>query len=452
MNRTLREERFKRYLDTVCLHIRAKDRHEEIRLELSGHLEDIADRLMAEGMDEDEAIRQAIRQMGDPRRLGLQLHRVHKPKTEWSLVILALLLIGFAIVAMYAVQEGASGAVSRIPFMKVKILLSGLGVVLMAVLYFIDYRKLRTLTWYLYGAAVLLLIWPRFTGYSVSSQLKYIPIGSFNMDVTALALYLFMAALAGFLSVGNWDKQLSWHRIPRYAKESILFFAVPGYLYLADSSFVALGIHCFGVTVMILAQGQWRRFLAYIAAFTAAFALFLQSNRSLIHLYYADRVRLFLDPSTRQYFYLPKDSLELIRSAGFWGRGIGHSAARLPYFYNENLFSYLIYVLGWGAGLLLVAIVVLFLLRSVNVAKRASDPFARALVIGLSSILAIKFGWSLLMSVGILPYIGVEIPLIGYNGVNTVVELSALGILLSVYRRKDSAKWSRDPIKQELSE
>ncbi|WP_412675016.1 permease prefix domain 1-containing protein [Aneurinibacillus aneurinilyticus] len=39
-----------------------------------------------EGVHREEAIQQAIRQMGDPILLGKQLHKVHKPKMEWGLI------------------------------------------------------------------------------------------------------------------------------------------------------------------------------------------------------------------------------------------------------------------------------------------------------------------------------------------------------------------------------
>ncbi|CAM3651088.1 FtsW/RodA/SpoVE family cell cycle protein [Cohnella lubricantis] len=449
MNRSLREEHIKAYLDEVCRHIRAKDRHEEIRLELAGHLEEITDERLAEGMDEEDAIRQAIRQMGDARRIGLQLHRVHKPRTEWSLVILAVLLVGFAIVAMYALQEGTTGAVSRIPFMEHKLLLSGAGIAAMALLYFFDYRKLRMLSWFLYGAAVLLMLWPRLAGSpAINGQLKWIWIGVLRLDVTSIAPYLFMAGIAGLLSFGEWDSRLSMRAVPRYVKESLLYFAVPSYLYLLSHSFITLAIHCFGVTIMILALGQWRRYIAYLVPFAAVISLIIGLKPSSVYPFYLFRIQSFFDPSTSPYLYLSEDWRSLLRSAGFWGRGIGQETPQLVYYYSNNIFAYLIYILGWGAGLLLAALIALLLFRAAHVAKQAADPFARTLVIGVTSILAFKFVWSLLMSVGLLPYIGVTVPLVGYNGFSTVAELSAIGILLSVYRRKDGARRSRAPIKQ----
>lgn len=58
------------FLDLVCEQIKAKEIEQKIK----------------EGVHREEAIQQAIRQMGDPILLGKQLHKVHKPKMEWDLI------------------------------------------------------------------------------------------------------------------------------------------------------------------------------------------------------------------------------------------------------------------------------------------------------------------------------------------------------------------------------
>ena len=47
---------------------------------------------MAEGMDKTEAVEAAVREMGDPKETGRALDRVHRPKTDWRLIVLVGLL------------------------------------------------------------------------------------------------------------------------------------------------------------------------------------------------------------------------------------------------------------------------------------------------------------------------------------------------------------------------
>ncbi|MFB9325695.1 permease prefix domain 1-containing protein [Paenibacillus aurantiacus] len=72
------------YLDQVCAHVRSKEMHAEIRLELLTHLEELALSFAeeAEEPNTDAAVEQALRRMGNPELVGRQLHAAHKPKPE----------------------------------------------------------------------------------------------------------------------------------------------------------------------------------------------------------------------------------------------------------------------------------------------------------------------------------------------------------------------------------
>lgn len=452
MNRTARGEIFGAYLDEACRLVRDRDRQGEIRLELGGHLEEIADRLREEGMNEEAAAREAIRQMGDPRTLGRQLRRVHGPKTEWSLIALALLLVGVSIAAMHAVQLGAKvyEAYRDIPFVAYKSLFACVGIAAMALLSFVDYRKIRKLAWPIYLAGVLVLLLPHWLGIPIAGQQKWFRIGSLGINAAAVAPYLFMIALAGLPVFKEHAGRLGWNRIRGYLQEGILFFALPGWLYMGNSSLIAFAIHVIGASAILLARRNgWKRWFFYAGSLAAVAVGFILMPRPYAFgpdfYYYSIRIRALIlsfgDRTAYSYFY----SGDAMSSADFRGHGFGHAAGHTPYFYSENIFGYLTNGWGWGAGLLLAGLLALFILRATRVAARTSDSYARRLTIGLTSILGAKLAWSLLMSAGVLPYVGIQMPFISYNGIGTSVELAAVGILLGAYRRQNGARWNRTP-------
>ncbi|MCI1696027.1 permease prefix domain 1-containing protein [Aneurinibacillus aneurinilyticus] len=94
------------FLDLVCEQIKAKEIHSEIRPELESHLNDLIEQKIREGVHREEAIQQAIRQMGDPILLGKQLHKVHKPKIEWGLIGLVVVFLSIGLTATYAISQG----------------------------------------------------------------------------------------------------------------------------------------------------------------------------------------------------------------------------------------------------------------------------------------------------------------------------------------------------------
>lgn len=84
------------YIQKVCSQIKCHEIHSDIRLELQSHIHDLTDEFVQTGASQEEAVDSAIRQMGDPRVLGSQLHRAHQPRTEWSLLaaVAAFISIG----------------------------------------------------------------------------------------------------------------------------------------------------------------------------------------------------------------------------------------------------------------------------------------------------------------------------------------------------------------------
>lgn len=97
-------ESFRQFCEAVCAQVRCHAVHKEIIRELTAHLEDKADALMARGFSQEEAEAQAVAAMGDPEAVGKELDQVHPP--VWGILSglsgVALLLTGlFLLVAGY---------------------------------------------------------------------------------------------------------------------------------------------------------------------------------------------------------------------------------------------------------------------------------------------------------------------------------------------------------------
>ncbi|MEN2768456.1 FtsW/RodA/SpoVE family cell cycle protein [Ornithinibacillus xuwenensis] len=108
---------------------------------------------------------------------------------------------------------------------------------------------------------------------------------------------------------------------------------------------------------------------------------------------------------------------------------------------EQDFFSYkLIYItnlFGWAFGISLCIILLLFIMRILMNAFNTKDLFGRLIVIGGAVLFIVPTIWSILMGLGILPIIGVYIPFISYGNTILIVYSAILGLMLSVYRRKD---------------
>lgn len=180
------------YLSAVTDQLRWKRAVPMVRAELSGHLEEQKEELLAQGLDDAAAEAEAVRRMGDPISVGHELDRVHRPKPQWLPLILAAALA--CVGACARVMAGAD------EIRTVLCLAAGLG--LLFACYFLDYtffaRHAAVVCLAALGAALIsLLISPKYYGssYYTSYLLMLFPF-AYALGVYALRGRRLIAALA----------------------------------------------------------------------------------------------------------------------------------------------------------------------------------------------------------------------------------------------------------------
>ena len=144
---------FDEYLDTVCGQIRCKKAHDgDIRTELKNHMEDQCRAFMVDGMGEEAAITQTIRQMGDPVIVGGELDATHRPRPEWSTLVMTgiMLLIGLAL--QFLVLRGTEFQ-GEFYFTLIAV---PVGLALFMGIYLLDYTALLRHAFLLYGGLAYL--------------------------------------------------------------------------------------------------------------------------------------------------------------------------------------------------------------------------------------------------------------------------------------------------------
>lgn len=210
-------ERIERYLETAGAQVRWKRVRPALERELRTHLEEQTEAYLAEGMTEDAAEAEAVRQMGDAETVGLALDAVHRPKRQTAILLFAGLAI---VLGMYLRAEwiGSSYAFA---------LASGLlacGALLGG--YYLDYRCLSRYAWYIYGAVLVLgavCVYqttfmgpgaPRMLGITVGDTSEYAALlypAAYALVVYALqgkkgGFWLSLAAVAPFALPFLWDR------------------------------------------------------------------------------------------------------------------------------------------------------------------------------------------------------------------------------------------------------
>ncbi|WP_127488365.1 permease prefix domain 1-containing protein [Paenibacillus ehimensis] len=152
-------EDVRNYLSSVCSQIRVRELHKDIRRELESHLEELVIEKEAEGASREEAVAWAIRQMGDPLTVGRELHRIHKPRMHWGLLLGLIAFLGLGVFAMYSIESSyaamRSNALDGVGFAIRKMFFIALGLPVLLLFYFMDYRKLKAWSLFMYGLPAL---------------------------------------------------------------------------------------------------------------------------------------------------------------------------------------------------------------------------------------------------------------------------------------------------------
>lgn len=128
------------WVDQVCQQIRCKTARESVAKELKGHIEDEKEALVKSGITEKEAIKQSVTAMGDPKMVGQQLDRTHRPRIAWSVVIIVctLSLLGI-LIQVFLPVSGITQEVSGDYYIYKMLLVFPISIVALIFGYWIDY-------------------------------------------------------------------------------------------------------------------------------------------------------------------------------------------------------------------------------------------------------------------------------------------------------------------------
>lgn len=420
------------YMELVCTQIKFKYIHENIKEELIDHINSIVEENMEKGISLEESIDIGIKQLGDPYILGKELNKVHKPKPEWSILALTFIFTLIGILSIYAMGLQDLWTDWRIKGMvRTSIIMFVAGIAIIVGLYFFDYRKIKPFSKYLYIGTSLLSIF-------VEGQYRI-----FNIDTTELVYkvtrnlayitpFLYAIALSGIFSENRWEKGKNFLNLV------ILF--LPMIIVLRLSTMTPIIIYFTMVLVLIFVSKGSVKYIFGSIGVSAIVAFLSIINQP----YRIERIKcmfnLLRDPLGSG--YMNHSLRRLISSAGLLGNRMNIDKAEmsildLPEMHTDFIFSYIIYAFGWLAGISIIVLSIVFFIRLIKTVKSIEDNYGKLLVSTFSSLFIVQFVYNILMILGLAPIAGISMPFISYGTVLNMVNMIMIGIISSVYRRKN---------------
>ncbi len=159
--------------------------------------------------------------------------------------------------------------------------------------------------------------------------------------------------------------------------------------------------------------------------------------------YQKNRIFSFITPEKVSKWdrYQQDQSIKSCGSGGVTGRGLGESTMatsfHIPDRHNDFVFSILAEELGFIGSIFVLFLFGLIFYQSLRMAFLSRHPFARLVIVGLTSIFAMQLFINIGMTIGVAPITGLPLPLISYGGSSLLSTMIAMGLILNL-----GGRWS----------
>ncbi len=343
------------------------------------------------------------------------------------------LLVGLGLVIVYAliVQFSASG--QDLPTILRTLFRVGLGVIVMLALARTTPNFLRNLAPWLYLGGILLLLVVVVIGHVGKGAQRWLDLGLIRFQPSEIMKLAVPMLCASFLH----DRPLppDWRALLILAG----LVALPaGLVAMQPDLGTALLIFASGALLILMAGLPVRIILLLLVAAVGAALI----GWRFLHGYQRERLLTFLNPESdpQGASYHINQSQIAIGSGGLFGKGwMNGSQAQLD-FLPERSTDFIFAVIGEEFGLLGVVVLLLMYLfivsRSVYLASQTSDTFSRLLASCLALTFFVYVFINAGMVCGLVPVVGVPLPLVSYGGTSVVTLLAGFGILMGLHSHR----------------
>jgi cell division protein FtsW len=358
------------------------------------------------------------------------------------LLVLVVALLAAGLITVYSASAVMAVAEGLPDYYYVLRQASGaaVGLVLLALLARLDYRRLRFMAWPLViglGVVLLIMVLPG-TGTVAPTtngarRWLYIgPVGLQPSEFAKLALIIWTAALAV-------KKQELLPSLSRGLAPFLLVWAAIAGLVFLQPSMSAAALMVLLSALVVFAAGA--RIGHFILLGSVGLPLLWTQIDGVA--YRMRRIIAFLDPEhdPAGMSYQINQALIAIGSGGLFGRGLGHGQQKfgfLPEPHNDFLLAMIGEEWGFVGVLVIVAAFALIALIGFRIARDTDDLFGFLLAIGVTNLIVVQALLHIAVNLALIPTTGVTLPFMSYGRSSLLVCLAAIGILISITRRREA--------------
>ncbi len=371
----------------------------------------------------------AARRLGAPElRFGEKLRQV-----RWSFVALVCVMAGIGTAMLYSAADG-----KFLPWAAPHLIRFLVAVGLMLAVALTDIRIWLRYAYGIYAGAVIMLAVVDIAGSIGMGARRWIDLGIINLQPSELMKFALVLGLARYFH-GRGVEELGR---PWTLVVPLLMVALPAALVLKQPDLGTAMMLVAGGGIIFFAAGVrlWMFAIAVAGALSA-----LPIGWQFLHDYQRRRILTFLDPENDPLgagYHITQSKIAL-GSGGLFGKGFLHGTQShlsfLPERQTDFIFTMYAEEFGLVGTLALLALVALIIAYGYAIAFSARSQFGRLVALGVSSTFFLYVLINMAMVMGLIPVVGVPLPLVSYGGTAVVAVMIGFGFMLSVYVHRDIA-------------
>jgi len=299
----------------------------------------------------------------------------------------------------------------------------------------IDYQWFERFAYPAYVIGLLLLLAVLILGKTVSGSKRWLDLGVVVAQPSELMKPLLVVALARFFAR---QEKRGGYRLRELWLPAIIVLLPVALIAMEPDLGTAALLLAISVSVILFVGVNLSSLLLLGGFALGCLPLFW----ILMKGYQRQRILTLLDPGRDPLgagYHIIQSKIA-VGSGKFWGKGFLQGTQGqlrfIPEHHTDFIFTVLAEEWGFVGSMLLLALFLCFLLRGLNVARRSRDQFGNLLALGTTAIIFWHVAINVAMVLGMLPVVGIPLPLVSYGGSSAVVTLACVGILLNVAMRK----------------
>jgi len=352
-----------------------------------------------------------------------------------TLLAMTILICLFGLLVVYSATQ-AKGLEFSESYLLKQMSWMLLGILLLFIVINISYQRFVDISYLLYALNVILLIFVLIIGKTKLGAQRWFSIGSFAFQPSEFIKINLILALSGY--VGSRKETIS--------KLSNLFIpfvllSIPFLLVLMQPDLgTALILLPIFLSVLWIGGANRKHLMSMILVGLAALPLLWH----ILHGYQRQRLLVFLDPNIDPLGagYTIIQSKIAIGSGGLLGKGWLSGTQNQLNFLPERHTDFIFSVVGeeWGflGATALILMYFLIVKRAINIASLTTDMYGKLIAGGIAVMLSLQIIINIGMTIGLMPVVGIPLPLVSYGGSSLLATFIAIGLLLNVGMRRST--------------